>query len=125
MSARCRLERSGWEPAGEELFDVILANPPYLSAAEFDHCELDIRQYEPRSALVAGEDGLEAIRALAPVLVRRLSASGKAFVEIGSGQASAAAQILAREGLDVVRTISDLSGIPRCLVAGRAGRGGM
>jgi release factor glutamine methyltransferase len=121
VSARCRLESSSWEPAGKDSFEVILANPPYLSAAEFDRCDPDIRRYEPRSAFVAGEDGLDAMRALAPVLFRRLALTGRAFVEIGNGQAPAVAQILAAQGLDVVETISDLSGIPRCLVTGRAG----
>jgi release factor glutamine methyltransferase len=112
-----------WEPAGGERFEVVLVNPPYLSTAEFEASEPEIRAWEPRSALVAG-DGLDAIRALAPVLPRRLAEGGKVFIEIGIGQAPAAAEILGRSGLDVHDAIPDLSGIPRCLIAGQAGSGG-
>jgi release factor glutamine methyltransferase len=124
VSLRCRFETACWEPAGVECFNVILVNAPYLTAAEFEESAPEIVNWEPRSALVAGADGLEAIRALAPVLSRRLAAKGKAFVEVGAGQAPAAMEILARSGLDVGEVIPDLSGVPRCLVAGRAGSGG-
>jgi release factor glutamine methyltransferase len=125
VAQRCRLEVANWEPAGTESFEVILANPPYLSLAEFERSEPEVREWEPRSALVAGEDGLDGLRSLGPVLSRRLAAGGKAFVELGAGQGPAAAEILARSGLDVLDIITDLSGIPRCLIAGRAGRGGV
>jgi len=125
VAQRCRLESADWEPAGAGSFDVILANPPYLTTAEFAQSEPEIREWEPRSALVAGEDGLDAIRSLAPVLGRRLALGGQAFVELGQGQGPAAAEILARSGLEVLAIIPDLSGVPRCLIAGRAGRGGV
>jgi release factor glutamine methyltransferase len=124
VSARCRLETASREPAGAESFDVILVNPPYLTAAEFEESAPEIRNWEPRLALVAGADGLHVIRALGAVLSRRLTREGKAFLEVGIGQATAAAEILARSGVDVREVIPDLSGIPRCLVAGRAGSGG-
>lgn len=122
--ARCRLEIANWEPSGTERFDIVLANPPYLTALEFDASEPEIRIWEPRPALVGGEDGLDAFRALAPVLARCLVEGGKAFIEIGRGQAPAAREILARSGVDVHEVIADLSGISRCLVAGQAGPGG-
>ncbi|HLY05549.1 MAG TPA: peptide chain release factor N(5)-glutamine methyltransferase [Rhizomicrobium sp.] len=121
---RCRLELADTKPAGGERFDVILANPPYLSASEFEASAPEIRLWEPPCALVGGEDGFDAIRSLAPLLGRMLARGGKAFVEVGIGQAIAAAEILAGSGLDVCDVVSDLSGIPRCLVAGRAGNGG-
>lgn len=120
---RCGLELADREPAGGA-FDVVLVNPPYLTEAEFETSEPEIRLWEPRSALAAGEDGLDAIRLLGPVLARRLAETGRAFVEVGMGQVAAAAEILTRAGLDVSEVIADLSGIPRCLIAGRAGRGG-
>jgi release factor glutamine methyltransferase len=124
VAPRCRFGIADWQPARGGSFDVILVNPPYLTAGEFEASEPEIRLWEPRSALVAGSGGLEAIRALAPVLARRLAPGGKVFIEIGIGQAPAAAEILARSGLDVHEAISDLSDIPRCLIAGQAGSGG-
>jgi len=124
VSARCRLEVASWEPAGADSFDVILVNPPYLTVAEFEESAPEILNWEPRTALVAGADGLDALRSLGPVLSRRLTREGKAFVEVGIGQAVAAAEILARSGVDVREVIPDLCGVSRCLVAGRAGSGG-
>jgi release factor glutamine methyltransferase len=124
VGARCRFEKACWAPAGAGNFDIILVNPPYLSASEFEATEPEIRLWEPRSALVAGEDGLDAIRTLGPVLRGCLAREGKVFVEIGMGQAPAAAEILSSAGLDVHEVIADLSGTPRCLVAGQAGSGG-
>lgn len=124
MAARSRLESAFWEPAGANRFDVILVNPPYLKTVEFEASEPEIRLWEPRSALVGGKDGLDSIRALAPLLGHRLTDDGRAFVEVGMGQAAAATEILTPSGLDVHGVIADLSGIPRCLIAGRAGGGG-
>jgi release factor glutamine methyltransferase len=124
LGSRCRLEIARWEPAETGLFDVILVNPPYLTTTEFEQSQPEIRDWEPRSALVAGEDGLEAFRALGPVFRRRLATGGKAFIEVGAGQATAAGEILLRSGLDVKAAISDLSGVPRCLIAGQAGSRG-
>ncbi|HEX3431938.1 MAG TPA: peptide chain release factor N(5)-glutamine methyltransferase [Rhizomicrobium sp.] len=124
MAARCRLEKADWEPSGAGTFDIVFVNPPYLAAAEFALSDPEIHGWEPHPALVAGEDGLEAIRALPPVLRRRLSESGRAFIEVGHRQAAAASEILARSGLDVQRVIPDLSAVPRCLVIGQAGSGG-
>lgn len=124
VGARCRFEKAYWAPARAGDFDIILVNPPYLTASEFEATEPEIRLWEPRSALVAGEDGLEAIRTLGPALRGCLDRQGKVFVEIGMGQAAAAAEILSSAGLDVHEVIADLSGTPRCLVAGQAGSGG-
>lgn len=124
VAPRSRLEEASWEPAGANRFDVILVNPPYLKAAEFEASEPEIRLWEPHSALVGGKDGLGSIRTLAPVLGHLLTDDGRAFVEIGMGQAPPATEILTLAGLDVHEVIADLSGIPRCLIAGRTGGGG-
>jgi release factor glutamine methyltransferase len=126
ISLTPRLRDSACSPfkvQGDGGFDIILANPPYLANGEFDLCEPEIRDHEPRAAFAAGPDGLDAIRALAPVLARQLTRNGLAFLEIGVGQAGAACEILAAAGLELQRAVPDLSGIPRCLVIGRAERG--
>jgi len=103
-------------------FDVILANPPYLTDTEFESSPPEIRNYEPRQALAAGADGLDAFRALAPVLRDSMTDSGLAFVEIGAGQAEKVRGIIIQAALELRRVASDLSGIPRCLVIGQAGQ---
>jgi release factor glutamine methyltransferase len=119
-----RLRGSACESFGarnDERFDVILVNPPYLTDGEFDGSEPEIREHEPRAAFAAGIDGLDALRALSPLLEGLLTRDGLAFVEIGAGQAVSAGEILAATGLELERVVPDLSGIPRCLVIGRAG----
>jgi release factor glutamine methyltransferase len=103
-------------------FDVILANPPYLTDMEFECSPPEIRDYEPRQALAAGVDGLDAIRVLAPALRDNIADSGLAFVEIGAGQAEKTTRIIVGASLELRRVATDLSGIPRCLVIGRQGQ---
>ncbi|MGH6887759.1 MAG: peptide chain release factor N(5)-glutamine methyltransferase [Rhizomicrobium sp.] len=121
LDRRVHLVRSSWCPPGDGVFDMILSNPPYLSEAEFESAPPEIRNHEPRTSLVAGPDGLAAMRALGPVLGALLAPSGLAFFEIGTGQRDAATQILQSCGLEVRRAVPDLSGVPRCLVIGRPG----
>jgi release factor glutamine methyltransferase len=117
---RCSFLNGDWPAAGEATFNVIFANVPYLSQSEVDGSAPEIREHEPKAAISAGSDGLAAIRAIAPVLARQLRKGGLAFVEIGAGQAVAVTPILGYFGLDVGHIASDLSGVPRCLVVGRA-----
>lgn len=123
VADRTQLVRAAWNVPGEGKFDVVLANPPYLSEQEFEYSQPEIRLFEPREALVAGPDGLEGIRGLVPVLARSLTRTGRAFVEIGAGQRDAVSPIVRHHGLEVVRVAPDLSGVARCFVLGRQEQG--
>ncbi len=103
------------------VFDVVFANPPYLTEGEFSQAAPEITRYEPKAAFVGDEDGLACYRALAATLVETLAPRGLAFVEIGAGQALCVASIFAAKGLEVLRLVPDLQGITRCIVAGRRG----
>jgi len=105
-------------------FDVVLANPPYLTEAEYRLAAPEISRHEPKPAFVGGADGLDGYRALATSLAENLAPQGLAFVEIGAGQASQVADLFVAEGLEVLRSVPDLGGIPRCVVVGRQGRTG-
>jgi release factor glutamine methyltransferase len=94
-------------------YDVILSNPPYIRTSDIDALEPEVRLYEPLAALDGGADGLEAYRALGPVLRRLLKPGGLAFLEIGAGQGDAAAALL---GLDLVGIMPDLAGISRVVI---------
>ncbi|HTQ13963.1 MAG TPA: peptide chain release factor N(5)-glutamine methyltransferase [Rhizomicrobium sp.] len=112
LQARATFELGDWSSL-EGRFDVIASNPPYLRPEEVG-VEL---AFEPRQALVGGGDGLDAYRALAPLIAARLTPAGTAFLEIGQGQGEAVRAILSGAGLETVRIVPDLSGIPRCVVA--------
>jgi release factor glutamine methyltransferase len=75
------------EEASFAVFDLIVSNPPYISAAEFEKLEPNVRQYEPATALLAGEDGLEYYRQIAEQALNYLADGGAIMVEIAYNQA--------------------------------------
>ncbi len=83
--------------------DLIVANLPYVSEAEYAVLPRDIRDYEPREALVSGEQGLDAIRALLNAAPRYLTTRGVILLEIGYTQAKAVTQ-LAHQALPHAQT---------------------
>jgi release factor glutamine methyltransferase len=83
-------------PAGaipEGGFDVMVSNPPYICEAEFALLDANVRDHEPRGALVAGVDGLTFYRAVAERGRGMLSAGGAVLVEIGAGMADGVAKV--------------------------------
>jgi release factor glutamine methyltransferase len=115
LSERARMAPGGWQGTGDA-FDLVLCNPPYIADAEL--LAPDVAQYEPASALFAGEDGLDDYRRITPVIGRQIAHGGVACVEIGSTQGRTAAALFAEAGLPVgVR--QDLAGRDRCLVVRR------
>lgn len=97
--------------------DAVLCNPPYVAADEVGSLMPEVRDHEPRAALVPGEDAYAAYRRLAPQARQGLRAGGFLLVEVGQGMDAEAGQILASAGLALERTIPDLRAIPRALLA--------
>jgi release factor glutamine methyltransferase len=112
---RCDLQKGSWSAAAGRTFDMIFANPPYVSCAERERLAPEIARYEPPEALFAGEDGLEAYRALAPALAAALKPDGWGGLEIGAGQREPVCDIMTGSGLEVIRVAPDVSGVPRCV----------
>ncbi len=100
--------------------DLVVSNPPYVSEADWRALEPEVREHDPREALVAGPTGLEAYRALAPASFALLRPAGHLVLELGDRQAESVRAILARAGFDVLEVRPDLRGIPRVLVAVKA-----
>ncbi len=101
--------------------DVIVSNPPYVRADEFESLPRDVRLHEPTGALVAGPTGVEVIARLAAAAAERLAAGGWLVVEIGPTIAAAAeAAIAGVPGLEPGPTLKDLAGLPRIAQARRA-----
>jgi release factor glutamine methyltransferase len=117
LAARAEFGQGRWGAGLRERFDLILSNPPYVAEAEWDRLQPEIRDFEPKSALVAGPDGLASYRALAPECARLLATEGALALEVGLGQADAVTALLAADGLVVVERRRDLAGIERCLIA--------
>lgn len=99
-------------PLAAERFDLLVSNPPYIAAHDPHLDEGDVRA-EPRLALVSGEDGLDAIRAVAAQAPGCLRAGGWLLLEHGYDQAARVRALLAAAGLSEIGTWRDLAGIAR------------
>ena len=97
-------------------YDVVVSNPPYVEPEEVGTLMPDVRDYEPHLALV----GRGATEAIARAALDVLAPGGHLVLEVGDGQAPAAAGLLAQLGYDDVRSTPDLSGRER-VVEGRRG----
>lgn len=116
FGSRLTLFEGDWAQAPLGPFDVAFTNPPYLAQHELNDAGPELRK-EPQDALIAGADGLESYRVLAPLIAARMKPKGLAFLEIGVGQAEKVSAILAGAHLEILRIAPDLQGIPRCIVA--------
>lgn len=107
------------EPVRNQQFRIIVSNPPYVRA---DDPALRELRYEPRSALVAGPDGLDAIRALAAECTDILEPAGVLLLEHGAAQQGEVHAILAAAGWSDIVGHNDFAGLPRVTVARRSGK---
>jgi release factor glutamine methyltransferase len=96
--------------------DLLLANLPYVSEGEWEGLAPEIREYEPREALVAGETGLEAIETLLEQLYALAPRPAVIALEIGARQAAAVEKLVRAAGYSGVETRSDLAGLDRVIV---------
>ena len=118
LGARVRLVehdlRSGF---GTSAFDLVVSNPPYVRADEIESLEPEVRDWEPRGALVG--DG--AVEAVARAAREALRPGGWLVLEVGDGQAPNVAAALAAIGYAHVSTARDLAGRERVVEASCAG----
>jgi release factor glutamine methyltransferase len=103
------------EPDGHP-FDLLLANLPYVSEDEWSDLAPEIREYEPREALVPGPTGLEAIEALAEELLGLAPRPSVVALEIGASQADAASKLIRAAGYEQVEIRPDLGGHDRVVI---------
>jgi release factor glutamine methyltransferase len=118
LATRVSFER-GTVPAARS-FDLVLANLPYVREDELASLEPEITEYEPRQAVVAGAEGLEAIAVVAAASCAVLTDRGALALEVGAGQAGEVAELLVDLGFAQVEGRQDLAGVPR-VVLGRMG----
>lgn len=109
----------GTLPEGE--FDLILANLPYVAERDWPTLQPEVTQWEPREALLAGPDGLDAYHAFIPRCGRAFPSQGRetsaaVAVEVGEGQAGTVAALMREVGFGSVETRRDLAGIERIVI---------
>lgn len=131
--ARANAERAGLGNVGfvrgdwctalaDRCFDLIVSNPPYIAIDDPHLARGDLR-FEPISALVAGKDGLDAIRKICAAAPQHLRAGGWIGIEHGWQQGAAVRSLLGSAGFAEVKTLHDLEGRERISV-GQARQGG-
>lgn len=118
VADRCTLAASDWFERVEGRFDLIVSNPPYISAAEMLDLQPGVIRHEPRMALTDEGDGLAAYRAIAARARAFLAPGGRLLVEIGPGQGAAVMSLFRAAGLDDVSLRGDMDGRDR-VVSGR------
>lgn len=98
--------------------DVVVANLPYVAAADLAGLSPDVLK-EPRRALDGGPEGLSVIRRLIPQAWGALRRGGRLFLEVGQGQAAAAGRAMTRAGFSDVSILRDGAGIERFMRGAR------
>jgi release factor glutamine methyltransferase len=103
-----------------DTFDAVIGNLPYIPSAECETLPRNVRDFEPRSALDGGADGLDLIRRLVEEARGVLRPGGWLFLEIGTGQGEAVRGILS--GYEAVEIFQDYAGHERMVRARRGGK---
>lgn len=108
--------------AEQDRFDLIVSNPPYITDAERETLQADVKLHEPHTALFSGPDGLDHVRRLIIDTPRFLKPGGSLLMEIDSKQASTVVQLLqSHPDYTEINTHQDLSGRIRVVSARKVG----
>lgn len=105
-----------WEPVGDERFDLIVSNPPYVPTDVIPTLEPEVRCGEPYAALDGGEDGLVFYRRIMREAAGHLKPSGIIIVESGFDEAAQIAALMQDQELRGIRTVKDYGGLDRVVL---------
>jgi len=113
LASRVDLGRSDWFSEVRDAYDLIVSNPPYLTEAELASAEPEVREHDPRAALVAPEEGLADLRRILTEAPPFLRPGGWLLLETGVDHHDALAVLSAGLGYAEATGLPDLSGRPR------------
>ena len=99
---------SNWFDQIDGHFDLIVSNPPYVTAQEYSNLQPELRQWEPKQALTPGGDGLDAYRIIIAGAPTHLRQSGHLIVEIGQNQGPDVWQMFERAGFGDIQMVPDI-----------------
>jgi len=119
VSGRAVFYEASFADAQPGMFDLVLANPPYIPREDVAGLAREVRDHDPALALSPGEDGLAAYRHILAAVNRWLKPGGSLGLEVGLGQAGEVGRLMARAGLQDITALDDLAGIARALFARR------
>ena len=98
-------------------FDMIISNPPYITAKEMEELPHSVKDYEPHLALYGGEDGLDFYRSIADRYRAALKPGGYLCFEFGMGQGDAVCEILLKNGFTILERTEDYNAVERAVLA--------
>lgn len=105
-------------PPGEDSYDLITSNLPYIPSGEIPGLSREVR-HDPLLALNGGADGLDLIRRLVPLAYGKLNPGGRLLLEIGINQSAAVMECLAGHNYRDIAALPDYQGIPRFIEAAK------
>jgi len=117
LSGQASFQQSSWFEGLSEQFDIIISNPPYISETDYKTLDDNVRDYDPKLALVADNNGLACYEKIIHNAGHHLKPKGILVLEIGFGQKDAICQILSNNNFKLIESRKDLAGIDRCLTA--------
>ena len=119
LDGRATFLRTEWASGfGENSFDLVVSNPPYIPSGDIPGLDPEVREHDPLLALDGGPDGLEAYRELAPEIRRILKPEGVFAVEIGWDQAPQVKALFEDAGFAGVIVVKDLGDRHRVVTNG-------
>ena len=105
--------KSDWFSEINNTFDIIIANPPYISENEYKSLPITIRRFEPKIALTAGINGLDCFKKIIMEFHKYLKPNGIIFMEIGYSQKRIIEELFIKYGYENINFFNDLSGKAR------------
>ena len=124
VTRRAQFVCASWHEGLNHMFDLVVANPPYIPTEDIAGLEPEVAQFDPDAALNGGGDGLDAYRKILPSLHSLLAPDGWAVFEIGESQGKDVSAMFrdTRGGasFDEVRQWHDITGRVRCVAGKRS-----
>ena len=109
--------KSDWFETVRGSFDLIISNPPYIGLIEQDKISAEVLKFDPKIALFAGHDGLDAYRKIIPKLIKFLNPHGLVVLETGATQSNQVKYMMNAVGFIDAKIVEDLSGKDRLVTA--------
>ena len=106
---------------GDERFDLVVSNPPYIASDVISGLQVEVRDHDPRRSLDGGVDGLDAYRQILTSAGSHLTRGGMLLFEIGYDQGEAVRDMFENAGFGHCRIVPDLSGLDRAIIAHKPG----
>ena len=114
---RVRLFKSDIDKFSNGKYDLIISNPPYIKKLDLRYLDKDVFNFEPKSALNGGLDGISEIRKIIKKSSELIKVGGKLILEIAYNQKKEVKQLLRKQGFYINSVIKDLAKNDRCIIS--------